>query len=92
MVRVKGPDFTSIAYLRVRLYGQVDRAPGLFYRSTLFFHIMYVPLSPLLTYIVVEGSQDGDSFRGKRIPPYSRSVPAWSHVPMLAGPLQGGYA
>ncbi len=64
-----------------RLCGQVDRVPGLFYTSTLFWHIDYLPLFPVRSYIVLEGSEDGDNFRGKAIRLQLKSV--------LAGYLRG---
>ena len=45
-----------------RLMGKCDAVPGLFHVSTQFFHINYVPLIPLQTYIVL--STDGKTFRG----------------------------
>ena len=50
-----------------KLYGEVDRVPGLFSVSTLFFHINYVPLFPTGTYVVIEGSHSEESFNGKQI-------------------------
>jgi hypothetical protein len=67
-----------------RLCGQVDRIPGLFYTSTLFWHIDYIPLFPLRSYIVLEGSEDGEAFRGKPIPLRLKSV--------LVGYLRGWLA
>jgi hypothetical protein len=56
------------------LYGQVDRVAGLFYVSTQFWHLNYVPIVPLRSYIVLDGSEDGDTFRGKKIPLQWKSV------------------
>lgn len=56
------------------LYGQVDRVPGLFYVSTLFWHFNYIPIVPLRSYIVLDGSEDGDTFHGKKIPFQLKSV------------------
>jgi hypothetical protein len=67
-----------------RLYGQVDRVPGLFYVSTQFLHVNYVPLIPLRSYIVIEGSEDGENFRGKKVPLKLKSV--------LVGYLRGWLA
>ena len=38
-------------------YGKVDRVPGLFHVVTEFFHIYYVPLIPLKSYLMFEASQ-----------------------------------
>ena len=37
-----------------RLFAKVDRVPGLFYVSAQFFHIMFVPLFPLGSYIILK--------------------------------------
>jgi hypothetical protein len=57
-----------------QLYGQVDRVSGLFYVSTLFFHVNYVPLVPLRSYVVLEGSEKGGAFHGKKVPLHLKSV------------------
>jgi hypothetical protein len=50
-----------------KLFGQVDHVPGLCYVSTLFWHAEHIPFLPLQSYIVLEGSEDGDAFQGKPI-------------------------
>jgi hypothetical protein len=49
------------------LYGRVDQVRGLFYAATSFFHIAYFPLLPLRTYLIMDGTQEGDAFRGSPI-------------------------
>src|SRR4051794_37245825 len=49
------------------LFGAVDRVPGLGHVATQFAHVNYLPLLPLGTFIVLEGSEQGDAFRGKRV-------------------------
>ncbi len=50
-----------------RMYGYVDRVPGLCYVATQFFHFNFVPLFPLGSYVVLEGSEAEQGFQGKRI-------------------------
>ena len=66
------------------LCGKVDRVPGYFYVSTQFWHIQFVPIVPLRSYIVLEGSEQGNVFRGKPIPLRLKSV--------LVGYLRGWLA
>lgn len=66
------------------LFGQVERVSGLFYVSSMFFHINYVPLFPQRSYVVFEGSESGKQFRGIQIPLNLKSV--------LAGYLRGWLA
>ncbi len=66
----------SIVYLGERRYGRVDHVPGLFYTSTTFWHINYIPVFPLRSYVVLEGSEDGREFRGTQIPLRFKSVAA----------------
>jgi hypothetical protein len=42
-----------------RCFGKVDHVPGLFYVSTRFFHINFVPLIPLGSYIIFDGTDRG---------------------------------
>jgi hypothetical protein len=55
-------------------YGKVDRVPNLCHVSTRFFHINYLPLIPLESYIVLAGSEEGSNFRGVRISLSPKSV------------------
>lgn len=63
------------------LFGQVYRVPGLYYVSTMFFHVNYVPLFPQRSYLVMEGSEKNERFQGVQIPLSLKSV--------LAGYLRG---
>jgi hypothetical protein len=63
------------------LFGRVQHVPGLFSVSTMFFHVNYVPLAPLRSYVVLDGSERGNAFQGVRIPLSFKSV--------LAGYLRG---
>jgi hypothetical protein len=71
----------SVLIFGERLGGKVDRVPGLFYVGTMFFHVDYVPLIPLRSYIIFQGTEQGEAFQGKQIKLSSRSV--------LAGLLRG---
>ncbi len=57
-----------------KLYGQVDRVPGQFYVSTLFWNINGVPISPDRTWLVFEGSEHRGDFRGKPIAFVGKSI------------------
>jgi hypothetical protein len=56
------------------LFGQIQRVPGLFFVSTMFFHINYVPLFPQRSYLVLEGSEKDEHFQGVQIPLNLKSV------------------
>jgi hypothetical protein len=45
-------------------YGKVDVVPNLCYVATRFFHVNFVPLIPLGSCIIVDGSEKGDNFQG----------------------------
>ena len=55
-------------------FGKVDRVPGVCYVITRFFHINHMPIVPSRSFVVVEGTENGGSFRGRTIPMNSRSV------------------
>ncbi|MDB5309793.1 MAG: hypothetical protein JWO38_3995 [Gemmataceae bacterium] len=57
-----------------KMYGKVDRVPGLCYVITKFAHLNFVPLFPTGGYIVIKGSESGGDFRGKPIGVSLKSV------------------
>lgn len=59
-----------------RLLGETDAVPGVFYVATKFFHIDFLPLIPLSTYIVLK--RRFRSFQGIEIPLSGKSIAvAW---------------
>ena len=54
------------------LLGKCDAVPGFFHVATRFFHINFVPLIPIETYLVL--SRNGNSFRGVKIPMSGKTV------------------
>jgi hypothetical protein len=66
----------SVIVYGQRLCGKVDRVPSLFYVSTRFFHVDYVPLFPVASYLIFEGSEQGEQFRGAQIKMSGKSVVA----------------
>src|SRR5215470_3996184 len=63
-----------------RLFGEVERVPGLLSVSTVFWHINYLPLLPRGSYAVLDGSTD-ESFHGQPV--------GWSAKSVLAGYIRG---
>jgi hypothetical protein len=57
-----------------RCYGKCDKVPNLFYVATQFFHINFVPLFPVRSYLILAGSESGGQFRGMQIGMSARSV------------------
>lgn len=57
-----------------RLCGRVDQVPGACYVATRFFHVYYVPLIPLSSWVIVEGSENQNGFRGQQIGLSGKSV------------------
>lgn len=55
-----------------RQYGKVDEVPGLFHVATRFFHIWFIPLIPLQSYIVLQ--RTGNSFHGMATSMSGKSV------------------
>jgi hypothetical protein len=80
-----------------RLFGRVHRVPGLFYVATMFFHFNFVPMWPLRSFLVQEGSDHGDAFEGVRIPMSFRSVVAgymrgWLAAAAIFAGIVGAFA
>lgn len=69
-----------------RMYGRVDRFAGS-HVATRFFHLYYLPLIPLSSWLVFEERGDGD-FVGVQVPMQWRSVlSAWLRVGAIVGLL-----
>src|SRR5216684_327977 len=63
-----------IFFFGSRNYGKVDHVPGLFYLSTQFFYLQFVPLIPTGTHLIIDGSEQGDGFRGVKVGLSGKSV------------------
>ncbi len=50
-----------------RDYGKVDRIPGIGYVVTRFLHFNFLPIAPIRSFFVLEGTESGESFHGKII-------------------------
>jgi hypothetical protein len=70
--------------------GKVDKVPGLFYVVTQFFHLYYIPLIPLKSYVVLQGSEDGNGFKGVQTPMSFKSILlAWLRAALVLAVLGG---
>jgi hypothetical protein len=59
-------------------FGKVDQVSGLFYVATSFVHFAFIPIEPLASYVVMEGTETGKDFRGVKIPlSYKSVILAW---------------
>src|SRR4051812_41297249 len=69
-----------------KLYGKVDHVPGLFYVSTKFFYLQYLPLIPLGSVLVLDGSEKDNAYRGAKIGLSGKSVLfAWLRTALIVG-------
>lgn len=67
------------------LFGRVDRVPGIFYVATKFFHIGYVPLVPMGSWLVFDGTESEKNWKGIRLGWEWRSIGmAWLRTLILA--------
>ncbi|HMF12061.1 MAG TPA: hypothetical protein VKE94_07130 [Gemmataceae bacterium] len=57
-----------------RLYGKVDRVPGLFYVATHFAYVQFIPLFPTASYLILDGTEGSQGFQGVKIPISGKSV------------------
>lgn len=57
-----------------KLFGRVDQVKGLFHVATQFGHIFFVPLIPMTSYIVFDGTESLEKFRGIEIKMSLKSV------------------
>jgi hypothetical protein len=57
------------------LYGKVDEIPGLFYVKTKFFHLNFLPLLPMDSFVIHAFTETSDGlFRGRSLGRNARSV------------------
>jgi 4-amino-4-deoxy-L-arabinose transferase-like glycosyltransferase len=71
-----------------RFCGRVDQVPGFFHVATRFFHVYYVPLIPLSSYLIYDGTESEAGFRGVSIPMSFKSVLAgWGRALLIVGAL-----
>ncbi len=57
-----------------RMYGKVDQVPGLFHVATQFFHIQFIPLVPVKSWLVFDATMDGGNFRGIPLGWHGKSI------------------
>ena len=60
-----------------QLYGRVDTAGGDFFVATEFFHLFFLPLVPLRSWLVIGGApglMEREPFRGYRLPLRLKSI------------------
>jgi len=75
-----------IVFYGSRTYGKVDQVPGLFYVATKFFYIQFVPLVPTESYLIFDGTETENNFRGCRIPLSGKSILfAWGRLALFVG-------
>src|SRR5262245_52980403 len=73
-----------------RLFGKCDQVPGVGYVATQFFHIQFLPLVPLQSFVIEEGSEGGDGFRGVPIPLSIKSILfGWLRAGLVIGAIVG---
>jgi hypothetical protein len=57
-----------------RLYGKVDQVPGVFYVATRFFHVQFVPLLPVGSVLIIDGTESDGNYTGASIGLSGKSV------------------
>ena len=57
-----------------KLYGRIDQVSKQFHVATLFYHLMWFPLIPIQTYIVIDNAEEMTHFYGIKIPMSMKSV------------------
>ena len=73
-----------------KLYGKVDRSEGEFYVKTEFGHLWYIPLVPTKSWVILEGSEDGDGWQGVPISMSWKSVfVAWLRALFVLAAILG---
>lgn len=70
-----------VVYFGTKFYGKVDRVPNLFYVRTRFFHVQFLPLVPLGSFLLIEGTNEE---RGVKIPLSIKSIlTAWVRAALV---------
>ena len=63
-----------IVFFGTRNYGKVDHVPGLFYVSTRFAYLQFIPLIPTETHLIFDGTESGEGFRGVKLGLSGKSI------------------
>jgi hypothetical protein len=63
-----------VVFFGTRMYGKVDHCPGLFYVATRFFYLQFVPLIPVGSYLVIDGTESERGMSGASIGLSGKSV------------------
>jgi hypothetical protein len=71
------------------LYGRVDQVPGLFHVATRFFYFQFIPLVPLESVIVLEGTEgNGGPREARPVPLSGKSILfAWLRAALVCGAI-----
>lgn len=63
-----------VVFFGSRLYGKVDQVPGIFYVATKFFYLQFVPLIPVGSVLVIDGSEHDEGYQGVAIGLSGKSI------------------
>ena len=73
-----------------RMFGKCDKVGEQFYVATQFFHINFVPIVPVKSFVIMKGSESGGRFHGTQIGMSGRSVLyAYVRVAAIIGIIVG---
>jgi hypothetical protein len=65
-----------IFFFGLRLFGRVDAVPGRFHVATEFYHVQFIPIVPMQTWLIT--SENGNGWEGIKLPLCRKSVAvAW---------------
>jgi hypothetical protein len=78
-----------LVFIGSKLYGKVDHVPGLFYVATKFVYFQFIPLVPVGSFVVMEGSEKDDGkFSGVSVGLSARSIlVAWLRTALVIGAI-----
>jgi hypothetical protein len=78
-----------LVFIGSKLYGKVDHVPGLFYVATKFVYFQFIPLVPVGSFVVMEGTEKEDGkFSGVSVGLSAKSIlVAWLRTALVIGAI-----
>jgi hypothetical protein len=72
-------------------FGRVDTVPGVAHLATLFFHIMFIPLFPVQSQIILDRGDRGERVLPLRKVVWKSALMAWARLWMFLGMAGAGW-
>ena len=63
-----------VVFYGTRLYGKVDQVPGVFYVATRFVYLQFIPLFPVGSVLIIDGTESDEGYSGAALGLSGKSI------------------